>query len=91
MKHVHIKGYKQIEWECDYCHLRFPHARKPPVKCEVCGKDLCKSCKRHIHLETGTGNGSPIREQVNLTKNYCPDYFAVAVQPILKLLEVEGG
>lgn len=91
MKHVHIKGVKQIEWECDYCHARFPHGRKPPVRCDVCGKDLCKHCKRHVHVETGSGNGTPIREQVNMTKNYCPDHFVSVVQPILTALEVDCG
>jgi hypothetical protein len=91
VKHVHIKGFKQVEWECDHCHARFPHGRKPPVKCVICGKDLCKSCKRHVHVETGSGNGSPIPEQINLTKNYCPEHFEVVVRPILASLEVDCG
>ncbi|NIT79743.1 MAG: hypothetical protein GWN58_33845 [Anaerolineae bacterium] len=91
MKHVHIKGIKQVEWECDCCHARFPHGRKAPARCEVCGKDLCKSCKRHVHVETGSGNGRPIPEQVNLTRNYCPEHFDVVVHPILTALEVDRG
>jgi hypothetical protein len=92
VKHVHVKdGFKQIEWECDCCHDRFLHIRKPPTRCDACGRDLCKHCKRHIHIEIGSGNGKPIPEQANTTKNYCPEHFAVAVQPVLTVLEVDRG
>ncbi len=89
MKHVHVRGYKQITWECDHCHTEWAHTRKPPSKCVICGKDLCKHCKRHVHLETGSGNGLPIPEQVNVTKNYCPEHFEGVVQPILSALGLE--
>lgn len=89
MKHVHVSAQKSITWECDYCHTSWPHGRKPPVKCEVCHKDLCKECKRHVHLETGSGNGSPIPQQVNLTKNYCPEHFEAVALPIFSALGLD--
>jgi len=89
MKHVHVREQKQITWECDCCHSTWLHHRKPPVKCSVCQKDLCKHCKRHVHLETGSGNGRPIPEQFNVTQNYCPDHFQTVVVPIFEALGLE--
>lgn len=85
-KHISIEQVVDVVFECDRCGEPIALVRKAPAKCDVCGKDLCKSCKRHIHVEIGSGNGQPIDHQTNTTKNYCPECLeksAVVIEAVL--------
>jgi hypothetical protein len=88
-KHVEIQEVTRILWECDHCNATFDPGRKGPAKCGKCGKDLCKSCKRHIHLEVGGGNGRPVTYQCNETVTLCPECYVEPIRAILSALGLE--
>ena len=88
MKHIEIEKVTPYIWECDHCGSHFEQGRKKaPPKCCRCGKDLCKKCKRHIHVEIGSGNGQAVSYQTNQTNNYCPECYV----PVADMICVSMG
>jgi hypothetical protein len=82
MRHVEVERVQRVFWECDHCGDHFQQGRKKPACCSKCGKDLCKKCKRHIHVEIGTGNGHPCDHQMSQTKDFCPECYVSVAETI---------
>ena len=91
MKHIHVSTVQTVVWECDHCGANFQGGKKAPPRCYVCSKDLCKRCKRHIHVETGTGTGAEIPNTANVTRSYCPECFAPVADVVLDAVKVSRG
>jgi len=90
MRHIEVEKVQRIVWECDHCGSQFQQGRKArPPRCSKCGKDLCKKCKRHIHVEIGSGNGSPCQYQMSRTDAYCPECYVPVAQTIADALSNE--
>jgi predicted RNA-binding Zn-ribbon protein involved in translation (DUF1610 family) len=70
---IEIEQHLVIKFRCDYCGKEIENNKKPVFQCCACGREICKACKRHVHVEIGSGNGKQaFKWALNHTKNYCP-------------------
>lgn len=88
-KHIQISRVQTVQWQCDACGSAILPDRRPPARCHTCGKDLCRSCKRFIHVEAGNG-AATVPHQTNLTHHYCPEHYLRVVEPLLAALACKG-
>lgn len=86
MRHIEVEKVQRIIWECDHCGSHFQQGRKPPSRCCRCNKDLCKNCKRHIHVEIGSGNGKSCDHQMSETRDFCPECYVSVAETIATAL-----
>ena len=83
MKHVHICGRKKtVEFECDHCGSPIASDKRAPARCVICGRDLCPTCKRFLHLEAGSGKAPG--PTISRTWDFCPECYARRVASILR-------
>jgi hypothetical protein len=88
-KHIEIQEVTRVLWECDNCNTMFDPGRRGPAKCAKCRRDLCKECKRYIHLEIGGGNGRAVTYQCNETITLCSECYTLPARTILGALGLE--
>lgn len=86
---IEIEERLTIKFCCDYCGKQIENNKKPVFVCVICKREICKTCKRHIHVEVGSGNGkAAFKWELNHTNNYCPGCAESKIREVYALLEV---
>jgi hypothetical protein len=86
VKRFHIQEVKTVETVCDVCGS----VALRSYKCIKCGKDLCQTHRRVLHLEF---SGEPARQNglVDRTLVLCTECWPTVINPIRTVVDALDG